>query len=124
MLYVIPKDGCDLSYLVTRYTCFNRVAVPGYEIVAGCLDRAIRAGIVRPPTDGRYVVNPAWFARIHDRLTELSASEHIALDFSVELEAADWPEVGKAFVLDEAEYRKAEESTKRYLDELFGRRVT
>ena len=101
LLYCIPEPGCDLNYLVERYTCFERIAVPSYELVAGCLGRAVRAGAMPFPTGGLYRLTPEWFTRVHRRNDEFSASEYAMIEFAEELEAQEWPAVGPEFVLPE-----------------------
>ncbi|MCE9567135.1 MAG: hypothetical protein K8U57_34465 [Planctomycetes bacterium] len=119
ILFCIPEPGCDLEYLVQRYTCFERIAVPTYETVAGCLSRAVRAGAMPFPADGHYRLVPEWYSRVHERDGEFAASELAMIEFSEMLEAQVWPEVGTAeFTLDQAEFRRAADSTKAYIDSL------
>jgi hypothetical protein len=121
ILFCIPKAGCKLDYLVERYTCFERIAVPSYNVVAGCVGRAVRAGAMPVPVGGKYRLTPEWFARIHGRDAEFAASELAMVECADEMQGREWPAVGPEFVLPEAEFEQAAEHTRRFLDELFGR---
>lgn len=49
ILYCIPRFGTNLANLISCYTFFDRAAIPTYEAVSGCLSRATRVGMMRPP---------------------------------------------------------------------------
>jgi hypothetical protein len=122
IMYCILERGCDLNDLVRSYTCFERVAVPSYEVVAGCLGRAVRAGAMPFPVGGLYCLTPEWYARVHSWDDKVSASEYAMVEFSEELERREWPEVGAAeFVLPVVEYERAAKYTQQYIDDLFAR---
>jgi hypothetical protein len=119
ILFCVPTAGCDLNWLVERCTSFMRIAVPGYDFVAGCLDRCVRAGVMPAPVGGMYRLTPEWYARVHRLDDEFAASELAAIEFGEELVAQEWPEVGPEFVLPAAEFEQAAEHTRRSLDRLF-----
>jgi hypothetical protein len=119
ILYCIPERGCDLNFLVRRYTCFERTAVPSYETVAGCLGRAVRAGAMPVPAGGHYRLTTEWYSHVHRRDEEFYASEYAMVAFMEELEAQEWPPVGAEFVLPEAEFQQAADHTRQHLDTLF-----
>lgn len=122
ILFCVPEPGCDLNYLVHRYTYFERIAVPTYETIAGCLDRAVRAGAITFPTEGKYRLSSEWFDRVHQHDDEFAASEHAMLEFSERLEAQEWPTIATEFVLPMAEFQRAADYTRQSLDRLFGSR--
>jgi hypothetical protein len=120
ILYCIPQGGCNLDYLVERYTCFERIAIPPYDVVAGCLDRAVRVGAVPRPTEGLYRLTPEWYARIHSQDETVSPSELAMLEVAEELQEGGWPEVAATpFVLPRDEFHRAADHTRQYLDVLF-----
>lgn len=118
ILFCVPEAGCDLNFLVQRYTFFERIAVPDYQVVSGCLSRAVRAGAVPVPTAGQYSLTPEWYVYIHQRDGEITPSELAMIEFADELEAHEWPIIGPEFVLPTDEFERAAEHTRRYLDAL------
>jgi hypothetical protein len=120
ILFCIPEQGCDLNYLVERYTCFERIAVPTYEIMAGCLRRAVGAGVLMFPAGGLYRLTPEWYARVHRSDGKFSASDYAMIEFADELQSQEWAEVGVAeFELSMLAYQSAATHTQQYLDRLF-----
>ena len=119
ILFCVPEQGCDLCYLVERYTCFERIAVPTYEVVAGCVGRAVQAGAMSVPAGGVYRLTPEWFARVHRRDTEFSAPEYAAIELIDELQGQEWPVVRPEFMLPAHEFARADGHTRLFLDRLF-----
>jgi hypothetical protein len=123
LLGLIPDAGCDLEALLSAYVFVARDAVPPYGRVRGCLARGVRAGVVLPPAGGRLALDSAWGERFRQIAAAHSASEYGLMDLDEFLAASDRPAVGPAFVLDEAEYRRAAERVDRHQAVMFGRRA-
>lgn len=119
ILFCIPERGCDLSYLVERYTCFERTAIPSYDMVAGCLGRAAQTGALQLPIDCSYRLTSEWFSRVHRYDQEFSATELAMIEFADELQMQEWPAIGEEFVLSESEFERAAKHTRQFLDRLF-----
>ena len=104
----IPTLGCDLANLICVYTFINRDAAPNYTELSGCFDRAIRAGIMEIPTNGRYCLVQEWAQTIQRWIDEAEVSELGIFGFAEWLLTQEWPEkVKTTFVLHRKDYKKA-----------------
>jgi hypothetical protein len=121
VLFCVPAAGCDLNHLVERYICFERIAIPSYQEVAGFLSRAVHAGAILVSADNLYRLTPEWYARVHQRDHEITQPELAVIEFAEELEADEWSAVGAEFVLPPDEYERAAKHARQYLDRLFVR---
>ena len=111
VLWCIPNMGCNLESLIHTYTFVARDAIPSYASLAGCLTRAVRAGLMSVPTGGRYILNPEWYARIHFLDEQFQAPEYGLGEFEDEFVVRDWPAADDAdFVLGTDEYQRAQAS--------------
>ena len=119
ILFCIPEAGCSLNYSVERYTCFERIGVLTYEVVAGCVDRAVRAGAMTVTSGELYRLTPEWYSRVHRWNPEFAASELAMIEVSDELVLQEWPAIEREYMLPEPEFERAVEHTRHYLVKLF-----
>jgi hypothetical protein len=122
VLWCVLRQGCDLEDLIRAYTFVSRTAVPPFDELAGCLSRAVRAGLMPVPENGRYRLAADWYDRLH-RLDEAYGAAEVGLtEFEEQFLAQDWPAVGGIdFVLPAAEYQQAADRVRQYHARLFGR---
>lgn len=64
ILYTIPKPPVSFADVVRSYTFVNRDAAPTYDEFTGCLNKALKAGILREENGG-IVVDNGWYDKIH-----------------------------------------------------------
>jgi len=123
VLWCVLPHGWDLEDLIRAYTFLNRTAIPSYDELAGCLSRAVRAGLMPVPENGRYRVTADWYERLH-RLDDVAPAPELGLlEFEEGFLGREWPVVsGAAFVLPAAEYQQAAERVRQYHAGVFGRR--
>jgi hypothetical protein len=123
VLWCVLPQGCDLEDLIRAYTFVARTAIPSYDNLAGCLSRAVRAGLMRVPENGRYRLTQDWHVRLHRLDEAYGAAEHGLIEFEDEFLAREWPAVdGVNFVLPPAEYQQAADGVRQYHAKVFGGR--
>jgi hypothetical protein len=105
LLWPIPKAGCDLEHILHVYVFIARDAVPQFGRVRDCLSRASRAGVLLPPTGGRFELAPLWAARFSEIVESHSPTECGIMELDEFLLAGEWPEVAADFSLEEGDYR-------------------
>jgi hypothetical protein len=121
LLWPIPRSGCDLEYLIRAYVFVARVAIPPFDKVKECLSRAVRAGILLPPTGGRFELAPAWWERFTQIVDKHSPSECGITELDEFLGSGEWPQVAPDFALGEDEYRAAAGRVEQHHQSVFGR---
>jgi hypothetical protein len=117
LLWCLPGPGCELAYWVWAYTFVNRDAAPSFTELAGCVDRAVRAGVMPLPADGRYRLNPEWLQRVRAYDGGFSVPEEGMIAFQEWLSGEVWPEVSPVgFALGHEEYEAAALGHPRYAE--------
>ena len=71
------------------------------------------------PVGGEYRLTPDWYARVHRRDAEFTATEYAMIEFADEARGQVWPAIGPEFVLPPSEFEQAAEHTRLFLDRLF-----
>lgn len=123
VLWCVLRQGGDLENLLRAYTVFARTAIPPYDELAGCLSRAVRAGLLPVPENGHYRSTPEWYDRLHRFDAASGGAELGLIEFEEEFLAREWPVAeGVDFVLPPAEYQQAADRVRRYHAEVFGGR--
>lgn len=104
----LPDQGGDLACWVDVYKFIQRDAAPGYDRIAGCIRRAVAAGVLSVPTDGVYRLAPVWWARLQEFVEAAHGTEYGIFDFAEWLATLDVPVIGPTeLVLGREEYESA-----------------
>lgn len=105
LIWVIPKNGCDLLQLIKTYTFIDRTSPPSFEAVHACLSKAIMAGMVKFTTHKTYHVSDYWYNVIH-QFDQCAKNEFEAIsELEDYLYAGSWPsENDSVFDLTRGEY--------------------
>src|SRR5689334_7172231 len=108
LLWCVPDPGCDLAYLIRAYIFLNRDAAPSYAELAGCLGRAVLAGVMPLPIAGHYQLTPEWHQRVHQYDEQYTVPEYGMVESAEVLPSCEWPVMTRTnFVLNRNQYEAA-----------------
>ncbi len=118
MLWTIPEAGTDIEGIIHGYVFCARDAVPSYERLAGCLRRAVHAGLLKFPTGQTFLLEPEWYSKLHDLDASSACTEYGLMTFEDGFLSKTWPVVEHTeFILDKAVYERAAKRVYKYFDD-------
>ena len=104
LLYIVPRPGSDILYIVRVYTFVHRTFPPAYMEIQMCFTKALQTGIMQEEK-GKYKIVPEWYEHIHAHDATAANEIESLLEFAEEFVGTELPIiVDKKFIVTEEQY--------------------